>query len=40
MLNMGPATVGDALDPELTNAGKVPVTELPGASHFHYPTRF
>ena len=30
MLGMGPAAHGDEIDPDLTNAGKVPVTELPG----------
>lgn len=40
MLNMGPAAVGDAVDPDLTNAGKVPVTELPGASYFHHADSF
>src|SRR4051795_5660250 len=35
MLNMGRAAVGDEIDPDLTNAGKIPVTELPGASYFH-----
>lgn len=34
MLNMGPAAVGDAIDPDLTNAGKQPVTERPGSSYF------
>ncbi|PKH42827.1 3-oxoadipate CoA-transferase, beta subunit [Nocardioides alpinus] len=40
MLGMGPAAVGDAIDPDLTNAGKVPVTELPGASYFHHADSF
>ncbi|QMU69874.1 3-oxoacid CoA-transferase subunit B [Streptacidiphilus sp. P02-A3a] len=40
MLNMGPAAVGDAIDPDLTNAGKVPVTELPGAAFFHHADSF
>ena len=35
MLNMGRAAVGDETDPDLTNAGKQPVTELPGSSYFH-----
>jgi 3-oxoadipate CoA-transferase beta subunit len=34
MLNMGPAAVGDQIDPDLVNAGKLPVTELPGCSYF------
>lgn len=40
MLNMGPAATGDAIDTDLTNAGKVPVTELPGASYFHHADSF
>jgi 3-oxoadipate CoA-transferase beta subunit len=40
MLNMGPAAVGDEIDPDLTNAGKVPVTELPGAAYFHHADSF
>lgn len=36
MLGMGPAAHGDEIDADLTNAGKVPVTELPGASYFHH----
>ncbi|GAA1647557.1 3-oxoacid CoA-transferase subunit B [Actinoplanes couchii] len=40
MLNMGPAATGDDIDPDLTNAGKVPVTELPGASYFHHADSF
>ncbi|WP_405433722.1 3-oxoacid CoA-transferase subunit B [Micromonospora sp. NBC_00617] len=40
MLGMGPAAVGDQIDPELTNAGKVPVTELPGAAYFHHADSF
>ena len=40
MLGMGPAAVGDQVDPDLTNAGKVPVTELPGASYFHHADSF
>lgn len=34
LLNMGPAAHGDEIDPDLTNAGKQPVTELPGSSYF------
>ncbi|AEV83648.1 3-oxoadipate CoA-transferase subunit B [Actinoplanes sp. SE50] len=40
MLNMGPAATGDRIDPELTNAGKVPVTELPGSAYFHHADSF
>lgn len=40
MLGMGPAAAGDQVDPDLTNAGKVPVTELPGASYFHHADSF
>jgi 3-oxoadipate CoA-transferase beta subunit len=40
MLNMGPAATGDDIDPDLINAGKIPVTELPGASYFHHADSF
>lgn len=40
MLGMGPQAEGDAIDPDLVNAGKVPVTELPGASYFHHADSF
>ncbi|MFE2943001.1 3-oxoacid CoA-transferase subunit B [Streptomyces sp. NPDC059255] len=40
MLNMGPAAQGAEIDPDLTNAGKIPVTELPGASYFHHADSF
>jgi 3-oxoadipate CoA-transferase beta subunit len=40
MLNMGPKAEADAVDPDLTNAGKVPVTELPGSSYFHHADSF
>ncbi len=40
MLGMGPAAVGDEVDPDLVNAGKVPVTELPGAAYFHHADSF
>ncbi|MEI2774578.1 MAG: 3-oxoacid CoA-transferase subunit B [Tetrasphaera sp.] len=40
MLGMGPAAVGDQIDHDLTNAGKIPVTELPGASYFHHADSF
>ncbi len=40
MLNMGPAAHGDDVDPDLINAGKIPVMELPGASYFHHADSF
>ena len=40
MLGMGGAAVGDAIDPDLTNAGKIPVTETLGASYFHHADSF
>ena len=40
MLGMGRAAQGDEIDPELTNAGKIPVTELPGAAYFHHADSF
>ncbi|MET9124469.1 3-oxoacid CoA-transferase subunit B [Streptomyces sp. NPDC004528] len=40
MLNMGPAAQGEEIDPDLTNAGKVPVTEPPGAAYFHHADSF
>jgi len=40
MLGMGPAAHGDDVDPDLINAGKIPVTELPGASYFHHADSF
>jgi 3-oxoadipate CoA-transferase, beta subunit len=40
MLNMGPAATGDEIDPDLINAGKSPVTELPGAAYFHHADSF
>ncbi|MFD9001473.1 3-oxoacid CoA-transferase subunit B [Streptomyces sp. NPDC059582] len=40
MLNMGPAAKEGQVDPDLTNAGKVPVTELPGAAYFHHADSF
>ncbi|MET0526171.1 MAG: 3-oxoacid CoA-transferase subunit B [Nocardioides sp.] len=40
MLGMGPQAQGDEVDPDLINAGKAPVTELPGASYFHHADSF
>ena len=40
MLGMGGAAVGDEIDTDLTNAGKIPVTETPGASYFHHADSF
>ena len=40
MLGMGPEAHGDEVDPDLVNAGKIPVTELPGASYFHHADSF
>lgn len=40
MLGMGPEAHGDQLDADLINAGKVAVTELPGASYFHHADSF
>jgi 3-oxoadipate CoA-transferase beta subunit len=37
---MGPQASGDEVDTDLTNAGKVPVTELPGAAYFHHADSF
>jgi len=36
LLGMGPAPQPGEEDPDLMNAGKQPVTELPGASFFHH----
>ena len=40
MLGMGPEAVGIEIDPDLINAGKIPVTELPGCSYFHHADSF
>jgi 3-oxoadipate CoA-transferase, beta subunit len=40
MLGMGGAAVGDEIDPDLTNAGKIPVTETLGSSYFHHADSF
>jgi 3-oxoadipate CoA-transferase beta subunit len=40
MLGMGPQAYGDDIDPELINAGKIPVTETPGAAYFDHVDSF
>jgi 3-oxoadipate CoA-transferase beta subunit len=40
MLGMGPEAHGDDIDLDLINAGKIPVTELPGAAYFHHADSF
>ena len=40
MLGMGPEAHGADIDPDLINAGKIPVTELPGAAYFHHADSF
>lgn len=40
MLGMGPVASEDEIDLDLINAGKIPVTELPGASYFHHADSF
>ena len=40
MLGMGPQAHGNQIDEDLINAGKIPVTELPGASYFHHADSF
>jgi 3-oxoadipate CoA-transferase beta subunit len=40
MLGMGGEAFGDDIDGDLTNAGKIPVTETPGASYFHHADSF
>ncbi|MEV6140654.1 3-oxoacid CoA-transferase subunit B [Nocardia sp. NPDC051990] len=40
MLGMGRAAVGGEVDPDLINAGKVPVVETLGASYFHHADSF
>jgi 3-oxoadipate CoA-transferase, beta subunit len=40
MLGMGPVAAGEQIDPDLTNAGKIPVTELSGAAYFHHADSF
>ncbi|GAB2477852.1 sugar phosphate isomerase family [Jatrophihabitans fulvus] len=40
MLGMGRAAHDDEVDLDLVNAGKIPVTETPGASYFHHADSF
>lgn len=40
MLHMGPPAPAGRADPDLVNAGKEPVTELPGSSYFHHADSF
>jgi 3-oxoadipate CoA-transferase, beta subunit len=40
MLGMGRAATGTEVDPDLINAGKIPVTETLGASYFHHADSF
>lgn len=40
MLGMGRAAIGDEIDPDLVNAGKIPVVETHGASYFHHADSF
>lgn len=40
MLGMGPEAHGEDIDPDLINAGKIPVLETPGTSYFHHADSF
>lgn len=40
LLGMGPTPDADKVDPDLINAGKKPVTVIPGAAYFHHADSF
>ena len=40
LLGMGPEAAGEQVDPDLINAGKIPVTALAGGSYFHHADSF
>ncbi len=40
LLGMGPPPAEDAVDPELINAGKRPITAIAGAAYFHHADSF
>jgi 3-oxoadipate CoA-transferase, beta subunit len=40
LLGMGPEAADDEIDRDLINAGKIPVTVLPGACYFHHADSF
>lgn len=40
LLGMGEAPASDLIDPDLINAGKQPVTAVPGAAYFHHADSF
>ena len=40
MLGVGPRASADDVDPDLLNAGKIPVTETPGAAYFDHAESF
>ncbi len=40
LLGMGPPPTAEQLDPDLINAGKKPVTAIPGAAYFHHADSF